>query len=307
MEMLRPHSIMFHHFHKEGSKPFGQGSITAERFDKIIQKLRNKYNLLSAKIWLEKAVSDKLEKDDICLSFDDNLLNQYEVAIPILESYSLTGFWFVYSSPLTRVLEKLELYRYFRCTMFNDINQFYKEFDKYVLKLFDETGITQKNIKFDPNNYLSAFPFYSLEDKRFRYIRDEVLGELNYNNIMDLMIKNSKLNLSEVSKTIWFDSSVIKSLSQSGHVIGLHSHSHPTRLNQLSYENQYEEYMTNYRILTEITGEKIFVAAHPTNSYNNDTFRVFKELGIKIGFRSTMEKGFKSKFEFPRLDQALII
>jgi peptidoglycan/xylan/chitin deacetylase (PgdA/CDA1 family) len=306
MDHSRPFGVMFHHFHKKGDKPLGQGSLTPERFANIITQLKDEYNLLPAKSWYYKAATETLEKDDICITFDDNLLSQYEIAFPILEKHNLTGFWFVYSSPLKGELEKLELYRYYRCTEFNDINEFYKGFDNKVSELFGKDDISRKLLNFDSDNYLSAFPFYSLEDKRFRYLRDEILGELNYNHVMDMMIENSRLKLSDVSKKIWFNSSAIKHLHQSGHIIGLHSHSHPNRLNQLSHEDQYREYIDNYKILNGITEERLSVAAHPTNSYNDDTFKVFKELNVIIGFRSTMEIGFDSNYEFPRIDHALL-
>jgi len=302
---IPPHGIMFHHFHKKGITPGGQGSMTDEQFDNIIIFLKRKFNLLTARSWLEKALNHGVEKGDICLTFDDNLLCQYEIAVPVLKSYDLTGFWFVYSSPLIGKLEKLELYRYFRCVMFEDITAFYKEFFSYAYKHFHQKiDSVMKN--FDPNVYLRAFPFYSVEDKRFRYIRDEILGEKNYNLLMDKMIQNSQVNLSDISKKIWFGREIIGSLYKSGHIIGLHSHTHPTRIGLLSYTKQYKEYKTNLNILTDITGDKICVAAHPTNSYNEMTFKVFERLGILIGFRSNMEEGFISRYEFPRLDHALL-
>jgi peptidoglycan/xylan/chitin deacetylase (PgdA/CDA1 family) len=120
------------------------------------------------------------------------------------------------------------------------------------------------------------------------------------------MIEDSGVDLTAVSKEIWFDRDAVKYLSDNGHIIGLHSHTHPTRLNLLSFEEQLNEYKPNYNVLSDIIGSEICVAAHPTNSYNEDTFKVFEQLGITISFRSTMESGFNSNYEFPRIDHALL-
>jgi peptidoglycan/xylan/chitin deacetylase (PgdA/CDA1 family) len=306
MNYTRPHGIMFHHFHKEGQQALGQGSITDETFNKIIIKLKNNYNLLSAIDWCNKAIEGILETDDICITFDDNLIGQYNVALPVLESHNLTGIWFVYSSPLIGVVEKLELYRYFRCSKFPDIDGFHSEFNNYVNIIFNNGEFASKISDFNPDIYLKAFPFYSKKDKFFRFLRDEILGEKRYNMIMDKMIEDSGVDLTAVSKEIWFDRDAVKYLSDNGHIIGLHSHTHPTRLNLLSFEEQLNEYKTNYNVLSDIIGSEICVAAHPTNSYNEDTFKVFEQLGITISFRSTMESGFNSNYEFPRIDHALL-
>ena len=38
---LMPHGVMFHHFHDDGGRPYTQGSITSEQFQKIIEHIDN--------------------------------------------------------------------------------------------------------------------------------------------------------------------------------------------------------------------------------------------------------------------------
>ena len=119
------HGIMFHHFYNEKTIR-GQGAISADELKKIIDFYGSR--ILSAEHWLEKAKENKLTDSDICLTFDDNLLCQYEIALPILEEYSLTAFWFVYSSVLDGGIENLELFRKFRTKYFSTIDDFYNSF-----------------------------------------------------------------------------------------------------------------------------------------------------------------------------------
>ena len=54
------------------------------------------------------------------------------VALPVLEKYGLTAFWFIYSSPFTGVMERLEIYRNFRSTMYQKVSDFYNDFDNEI-------------------------------------------------------------------------------------------------------------------------------------------------------------------------------
>jgi len=75
------HSIMFHHFHG-ADHPKGQGSISGNDFEEMIDWLTERYNLLSADLYMESLEQGALKQDDICLSFDDALLCQADIAVP---------------------------------------------------------------------------------------------------------------------------------------------------------------------------------------------------------------------------------
>ena len=99
----------------------------------------------------------------------------------------------------------------------------------------------------------------------------------------------------------------IKKLNDDGHIIGLHSHTHPTMLSKLSKIDQEKEYQKNYKILYDSLKNPPKTVSHPCNSYNNDTLSVLRNLKIEIGFRANMENHLFSEFEFPREDHANII
>ena len=101
-------------------------------------------------------------------------------------------------------------------------------------------------------------------------------------------------------------------LVKNGHIIGLHSHSHPTNFKKLNYEDQLKEYKKNYFKLDKIVKNKIKIEAmsHPCGSYNQSTLRILKSLGVKIGFRqiifSKKHKEFSS-LEIPRENHSNIL
>ncbi len=305
--MNKPHGIMFHHFHDKQNHPKGQGSISKEQFRSLILWLMENYNILSAKEWYEKSKNQLLDHKDICITFDDNLLCQYEIALPVLEEFNIQAFWFVYSSPLIGIKEKLEIYRYFRFDQFDSINKFYSSFNDFIHQSDIHQEVEEKLKLLDTNKFLSGFPFYTYEDKVFRYVRDHILGQERYYSVMDAMIEKSDMDINYISQKLWNSKENIKYLYDSGHVIGLHSHTHPTEIQMMPSVKQREEYEENMKILTSIIGNNVFSVSHPCNSYNDETLKILNKMDISFGFRANMEDGFSSTLEYPRIDHTLLM
>ena len=104
------HGIMFHHFHNGGIHKRGQGSIDKDDFYKIINFI-GRNNILDADIFYEKLKSNKLEENEVCLTFDDGIKCQVDIALPILEELKIKSFFFVYSSIFEEKPDNLELFR----------------------------------------------------------------------------------------------------------------------------------------------------------------------------------------------------
>ena len=297
------HGIMFHHFYNEKHLN-GQGAISVDQFENIIQYYKD--NLLSANEWLYKAKTNTLDDKDICLTFDDSLLCQYDIAVPILEKYNLTAFWFVYSSVLNGGIEKLEVFRKFRTAYFSDIDDFYSEFFSVVGQTEYSDEVEQSLNNYSHDNW-KHFPFYSQNDTRFRFVRDTSLGIDKYNKVMDLMMKNHDIDINEFSSDLWMNRKHIQKLDSDGHIIGLHSHTHPTQLAKLPVAEQEKEYRQNYDFLCTILKQSPKTVSHPCNSYNAETLSILRNLNIEIGFRANMENHLLSEFEFPREDHVNVI
>jgi len=297
--------VMFHHFCGEGH-PRGQGAISQEEFGRLLEFVGLK-RIRPADEWLEKAAADRLADGDLCLTFDDNLLCQWEIALPVLEALGLTAFWFIYTSPLTGVPETLEIYRYFRTVCFESVDDFYEGFLSALRQSEYAAEVKRALDGFDPDSYLAAFPFYSSSDRLFRYLRDRVLGPDRYERVMEAMIESSAMDREEAAKRLWMSKEQIAALHRQGHVIGLHSHTHPTRLADLPGDRQSNEYRLNLEILTDLTGQAPLSVSHPCNSYNQETLDILSGLGIRVGFSTLMEPPHPHRLARPRLDHALIM
>jgi len=297
-----PYAIMFHHFHPDGEQPAAQGSTTPGDLRKNIEYIGVE-NILPAHIWQEKAISNTLNERDICLTFDDALKSQIKYALPVLKEYGLTAFWFIYSSVFLGHKERLEIYKYFYNKYFPDFNSFYNAFKENLIQSEYGQLYLEKICEFSPGKYLSEFAFYSDIGREYRFIRDQILGREKFQAIMDRILFNYKVDIDDISKHLWMDNDDLLNLSLTGHIVGLHSFSHPTDLKSLDPFQQEKEYKMNKQHIQEITQQEPLSVSHPCNSYNEYTLKLLSEMGIKVGFRANFVKmKHYSALEHPRED-----
>jgi peptidoglycan/xylan/chitin deacetylase (PgdA/CDA1 family) len=302
---MRPHGIMFHHF-RDARHPDGQGALSAGELRRMLEYL-GPDRILPARDWQARAVNNALRPRDLCLTFDDNLRCQYDVAVPVLREFGLTAFFFVYTSVLRGNPERLEIYRHFRTTRFATVDQFYAAFFAALVRSDHKELVVEGLASFNPQTYLAGFPFYTEGDRRFRFVRDQVLGPARYVAVMDRMLAAAGVDLAQVTADLWMTPDHVRELHAAGHVIGLHSDTHPTRVADLSPLSQEREYQTNLDDLTRLTGETPTAMSHPCNSYNPHTLRILRKLGVKLGFRANMQDGPFGELEHPREDHANLL
>ncbi len=308
------HGIMFHHFHdKEKHKKY-QGSISQNDIYKLI-KYVGKKNIISPDEFLDRVKKKKYKSKTICLTFDDNLKSQYDVALPVLEDFNIKSFFFIYSSCYEGKIDFFELTRYFRANYYDNILEFYKDFYYFLNK--DLNKFFLKNKRFILNQK-KKFPIYSTQDIKFRLVRDNYLGRESFYKVMSKLFKSKNFKPIEHFKKLYISKNNLQTIYKLGNSIGLHSHTHPNLMESLNYKNQYTEYSKNLSKLSEIINipkDEIRTMSHPSGSYNKTTLKILKDLGIELGFKQLMtkepEKGMKkvnnSSLEIAREDHADII
>jgi len=302
---MNPHGIVFHHFYDEKHWA-GRGAISSNQLSEMIEYL-GPDRILSAKEWLERTQKGALNEEHLCLTFDDALLCQYDIAVPVLQEYAITAFWFITSSACSGTLEMLEVYSKFRTTMFEDIEDFYTAFFK-IAEGSELGGLVTPALEgFDPETYLSGSPFYSVGDLKFRYTRDRILGQDRYDEVMQSMLSEYQIDIETFASDLWLREHHLKQLHEEEHVVGLHSHSHPTNLGELPESRQREEYQNNFSFLSDILAVSPTSMSHPCNSYNEVTLSILRELGISLGFCADMSQPRLSELEYPREDAVIVL
>ncbi len=263
-------------------------------------------NILPAEEFQHRLILNKLRNTDVCITFDDNLRCQYDVAYPVLKKYKITAFWFIYTSPFEGINERLEIYRYYRTVAFNSIDDFYDFFFNKLMESEFKDIVNEGLNNFSPNNYL-MYPAYSYNDRKFRFIRDTILKEKYFQMMDEIIEKNDNFSIQKIRKDLWMDEACIKQLNTDGHIIGLHSHTHPTKCAEMSYKDQRMEYIRNYAVIKKILGRSPISVSYPCNSYNNDTLKIMSSLGISIGFTATMVSDISNPLTLPRNDHIIIL
>ncbi len=295
-----PRGIMFHHFIEKKKKNL-LGAITPEHLESIILSYGRK-NILPAREWFDRALTNSLCSDQVCITFDDALRSQINLALPVLKKHDLTAFWFIYSSVFQGEGGTFEVYRHFYDTYFQSFEDFFEDFLSYVHLDERSNNVEAARRVFNESNYLKEYTFYSDYEREYRFFRDRILGREKYGPLMERMLADRGLTRQELSHGLWMNNDDLLDLIQNRHIIGLHSNSHPTDLVSMSYADQAQEYQTNARHIAEVTGYQPKTVAHPVNSYGSGTLEILASMGVKLGFRSNMEKTNFGPLEHPRED-----
>lgn len=307
------HGLMFHHFHNEGIHKKSQGSISKDDFYNIIKYI-GRDKIIDANEFIFRLKEKKLNKNNVCITFDDALRCQYEIALPVLEDLKIKSFFFIYSSIFETKPDLLEVYRYFRTNFYKNIDDFYLCFFKKINQDLNKFFLNNKRI-INLNN--KKFPHYSINDIKFRLVRDNLISQNGYILIMQDMMNEKSVNIDSFNDILFMTKDNITELSELGHSIGLHSHTHPTVLEKLSFKNQEIEYKKNFNLLSKLISKNSLInsMSHPCGSYNKDTLEILKKLKIKIGFKQIMdieqERGMisinNSPLEIARQDHSAIM
>ncbi len=299
--------IMFHHFHDNKKHVKSQGSLDKDKLYKLIKKIGIK-NILSPDDFIHKTKNNKIQNYETCITFDDGIKSQFDVAYPLLKDLKIKSFFFIYSSIFGKKLNLLELNRYFREVCFKNIDQYYQSFYNILNKEIDKKTINKildkKRTLFIKQKKI--WNFYSISDLEFRFIRDRVLDRDKFEKISIQLFKKKEFDYKSFNKNIYINKKNLEILSKDENAIGLHSHSHPTNFDKLSYSKQFEELKKNKQILERISKNNIFSMAYPLGRFNSNSLKILKKLKIKIAFLSQPNFQDKSPYKTSREDHTIL-
>ncbi len=106
------------------------------------------------------------------------------------------------------------------------------------------------------------------------------------------ILENKKLvghffvTTSMIGKPTFLNAEQIRGIRKNGHIIGAHSHNHPSIFRDLSYCEKINEWRQCKEILEKILNEEVTTASVPGGDMDLDTIRSAGEVGIKFLFTS---------------------
>ena len=264
-----PHGILAHYFW-DGRASRPQGSLTAADWDAGLDAYGSR--LIPAGEWIERALAGKI-KDECCVTFDDGLREAYVIALPALEKRGLTAAWNIYTGPLVGVPNNLERWRWLRNFGFGGIEPFYEAWRKLV------------NPPLVPD-YLLDRLYLTREDRAFRWWRNVYTTPFEYERVMIQLAASATM---PDFSTHWLSFLDIQVLHRTGHVVGFHTHSHPTNMARLSVEQQALEYATSKGILEFCLERPVNTMAHPCDSWTPEGIAWLQQNGVRLAWGGTMQ------------------
>ena len=281
-----------------------QGAINKVEFQKIVGTIRKSDNISSAEI-LNKSNPEDLESK-IFITFDDGLLRQFELGLDWLDELDIIACFFVHTSPFLGDYDVHQLLRTFKnSNIFQNVEEFNKTFIEHLQSEYDQEEIHKIESSFIEEGYFNQFTFYSDSDRKLRFIRDYYLNQEQYKEKATSFIQSFNIELGSLAKDTYITKDNLKEISQRGHVIGLHSHSHPSNLGSLSIEEQFIEIKRNKEVIESILDISPRTISYPSNSYSSDTIQHLVSLNIHSGFRAD-DKIIKTPYELPRIDARIL-
>ena len=301
--MKKNNSLMFHDFKLDNTEGT-QGAVSQSDFKKLI--IGSNINKFSNPEEIQNTKNKNLEKSSF-VTFDDGLLSQYDIAIQLLDETDTKGIFFVHSKPLIGDYDIHQVIRSFKNSdIFTNVDDFNEQLINILLVSLKTKEKEKINKDFIASKYFLNFDFYSDLDRKLRYIRDFVVSLKDYEEAIKELLVQKNTDLNDLIKDTYIGKEKLKKISSLGHIIALHSHSHPTNLGSLLRDEQLKEIGTNYEILESTLGYSPNAISYPSNSYNHITIEVLKYFNIGYGFRADNSVNL-NPFELSRIDAALAL
>jgi len=215
----------------------------------------------------------------ILITFDDGLREQFDNAIPILDSLNYQALFFVNTSGITsKIVQNVHKIHLIRNSIADT------EFLTYIKN--------NLNKELDENDRIQALAFYRFDDInaatvkyllniKLSSIEAETITNQLFNKLFDEKIIHEKLYMSE---------SQIVELGQKG-MIGSHSHNH-VALGNLSEDELKNELRLSKSILENLTNAEIKYISYPYGSgkaISDMVFRTAESIGYQYGFTTKPE------------------
>jgi len=244
-------------------------SVTPENFYEQVSLLRKKYTLLKIEEFSDLITrKKKIPRNAVVLTFDDGYADNYQEALPILESLNSQALFYITTSNLDTNKELWwdELERIFLCDA--------------ILPPSIDIAIRDKPYHFPTATVKERFDIYYAIHPLLKYTsiaeRNKVISELQQWAGLSTEGRSTHrlVTIDELQKMN----------ASAAAVIGAHTINHPA-LSTLSYEEQLSEICLSKAFLEKMLDKEVEHFSYPFGSkkdYNRNSIKACKESGFKI-------------------------
>ncbi len=293
--------IMYHQIIKNNK--FNIHGLDIKKFEKQISYFKKNLNILNPKEFYKKIDKKKFKRNDCILTFDDGYKSHFQYVLPILNKYSLNGFFF----PIAKTIKRNELL---------DINKIHLILGKFknkkkLLELIKiEIKKSSKKTSFKLNKIISKISVSKTYDNKTtiiikRLLQKELPEKLRKRICKKLFNENFKESEKKIAKEFYLNLSEIKNIKSYGNEIGSHSFNH-LWMNSLNSKKQLLEIKKSLQFWrrNKIINKR-WSFCYPYGAYNRTCIKNLKKLGCSAAFlvQNKVNKVNKfQKFNLNRVD-----
>jgi peptidoglycan/xylan/chitin deacetylase (PgdA/CDA1 family) len=244
-------------------------AVSPDHFYKQVKYLKEHFELLRVADFCEAIIKkNKLPRKAILLTFDDGYADNFQFALPVLESLNTQALFYISTAKIGTSSEMwwddLERILVFSLNL------------PQQLKL----EIKQREYVFNTQTEKSRKATYESLHRLLKYSsvseREKAISELHHWAGVDAAGRPGHFLMTQEE---------VKRMSSSASaVIGAHTHNHPA-LAVLNYEEQLAEMLQSKKLLEDLTGQEIVHFSYPYGSkadFNDETVRAARTVGFKM-------------------------
>jgi len=269
---MNNYKILLYHgvtdYRSNGVENYNCKHINFKKFEKQISYLKKNTNVISFNELIFIYQNNlQIPKNTTLITFDDGFKNNYEIAAPILDKYSLPAIFYITSGFIGKNIffwvDHIE-----NCINLSKNNFFYLLVNNkyYVINLKNKIN------KINSINLIKKLCKFSAIDTK-----DLIIKELMFKT----GIKDSKKKKFSNYKTM--NQSEIKKLSDNSlFTIGGHTQTHNI-MSYMSNKELHNEIYSSLRVLKKITLKDVIYYSYPEGQkehFNKNVIKIMKSLGI---------------------------
>lgn len=251
--------INFHGVRQSNSGYFNNRHISIEEFEKIINYLTKKYNIISLSEAFEAHRQNiQFKRKTIAITFDDGYMNNFETALPVLKKYKVPATFYLitkgFNTPSFKVWPDLIDILKLHCQNKVEVNSY----------VFHPPHFYNENLNLDLLNYL----------KTLGENTEKVAIELIKIHQLEKLINEQKPEMIQLVTKEVLDRYKNEPLIE----YGSHTNTH-FNLEYLNKKVAENELLTSKSIIESIIGKSITSLAYPDGSYTHETIELAKKAG----------------------------
>lgn len=278
--------------------------LDARLFREQIEFMKSNFNIVTMEQVIEAvSVGEKLPPRALLLTFDDGYLDNYNVAMPVLEEFGVQGSFFIPGKTFTthQLLDVNKIhYILASANVYHLVDDLKKEMDFYR---GDEFQYVSTEELF--SQYAIANRFDIKETVFIKQMLQTVLPEKLRNIISSkLFAKYVGVTEEQLAYELYMSEEQIRTMKRHGMFIGVHGYDHYWLAN-LPQEQMRNDIAKGLEALDEFIDRKQWVMNYPYGNYNNDVVEYIRDKGACLGLTTEVRLANIAKdnpMELPRLD-----